>query len=288
MDDKFSEFWDAAKEIDDLSLEGYFGEDAKDLTVRRDLMDISDFFSECLEDWITDTNQYGKSEVKRLIIVFLKLYTESIQQGGQAAIDVITAFMKGFPENPETECLSSYTEFLRLNIETKSIFRELQSNNVVTIADRKTLGSALINTYSKGIELIGKILTTCILLGQISRKEDIKPMEVFTLFLWSKIKMFKQISEGKYDAIIDSIDRDIRNADAHLNIRFVPDKNSFRFKIKKGKKIKSKEVTIEKFIFEKFPVVGWITQAFVFSSMLLILAGLSPNKFRENAKKIFI
>ncbi len=189
-------------------------------------MELSDFFSACLDNWISDTNQYGKNEVKKLIIVFLKLYTEAIQQGNQLAIDVITASMKGFPENQETECLSSFTEFARLNTETNEIMHQLNTKSVVTIGDRKKIGSSLINTYSKGIELIAKILTTCILLEQISIKESIKPLEVHSLFLWAKIKKFKELSNGKYDIIVDSIDKDIRNADAHLNIRFVPDKNS--------------------------------------------------------------
>jgi hypothetical protein len=96
MDNTYHEFLDAAKEIDELALEGYFGESVKRLTISRDLMELSDFLSACLDEWINDTNQYGKNEVKKMIKVFLKLYTEAIQQGNQLTIDVITASMKNF------------------------------------------------------------------------------------------------------------------------------------------------------------------------------------------------
>jgi hypothetical protein len=163
----------------------------------------------------------------------------------------------------------------------------LNTKSDVTNGDRKKFGSSLINTYSKGIELIAKILTTCILLEQISIKESIKPLKIHTISLWEKIKKFKELSDGKYDIIVDSIDRDIRNADSHLNIRFVPNKNSFKYKVKKDKKIKTKEISIENFVLQKYPVVGWIVQSFIYSVSLLVIAGTSPDNYKTKLEEIF-
>ena len=39
-------------------------------------MDIADFLSEAIGLWIKNADQYGKEEIKGLILVFLKLYSE--------------------------------------------------------------------------------------------------------------------------------------------------------------------------------------------------------------------
>ena len=54
MQEKFPDYQEAAKEIDELSLEGFFGESAKELTLSRDVQGQAEFFSACLDDWIAD------------------------------------------------------------------------------------------------------------------------------------------------------------------------------------------------------------------------------------------
>ena len=287
MDEKFWEFWDAAQEIDSLNLEGYFGEEARYLTAKRDSMDLSDFFVECIDGWIKDTNQYGKESVKGLILVFLKLYTEAIQAGGQTAIDVLSGFLRGFPENPETECLSSFTEFVRSNIETKALIQQLKNKRHISIGDKKGLGNSLLETYRKGVELIGKILTSCILLKQIANGETIEPMKIYTKSIGKKTEQFLDLSKGKYDILIDAIDRDIRNAEAHLDIRFHPGRVTFHLKVKQGNKIKTKEISADQMMVKIFPKVGWIVQAFTYSSMLLVLCGMEPTKFKKVINQIY-
>ena len=287
MAEKFREFLDAAQEIDSLNLEGYFGEKAKSLTAKRDSMDLSDFFVECIDGWIKDTNQYGKESVKGLILVFLKLYTEAIHAGGQTAIDVLSGFLGGFPENPETECLSSFTEFARSNVETKALIQQLKNKMHLSIGDKKRLGNSILEMYRKGVELIGKILTSCILLKQIANGETIEPMNIYTKTLGKKTEQFLDLSKGKYDIFIDAIDRGIRNAEAHLDIRFHPGRGTFYLKVKQGNRIKTKEISVDQMIFKIFPKVGWIVQAFTYSSMLLVLCGTEPTKFKNVTNRIY-
>lgn len=288
MQEKFPDYKEAAKEIDELSLEGFFGESAKELTLSRDILGQAEFFSACLDDWIVDENQYGKDEVKRLIIVFIKLYTESIAEGGQKAIDAITSFIRGSAENPETECLSSFTEFIRLHVETKKLMRyPANSQTVPSLSEKKRLGSSLSNTYSKGVELISKILNACIMLLEISKGIQPNELEIYNLFLWKKIKRFKKLSDKKYGKIISSIDRDIRNAEAHLNLQFITEKGVFKYKVKDGKRIKSKEISAENFILNKYPKIGWVAQGFIYSSILLILAHLDKNLYKTKIHQIF-
>jgi hypothetical protein len=66
MQEKFPDYQEAAKEIDELSLEGFFGESVKALTLSRGVQGPSEFFSACLDDWIADKNQYGYNTPQKL------------------------------------------------------------------------------------------------------------------------------------------------------------------------------------------------------------------------------
>ncbi len=287
MSNNYSDFKEAAREIDELCLEGFFGGCAKNLTLNKDNIDQAQFFSTCLDDWVADKNQYGKNEVKQLILVFMKIYTQSIETGGQKAIDAITSFMRGSTKNPEIECLSSFTEYIRLNVETKKLMRMPNNQSAPSSSEKKRLGAAMSNTYSKGVELISKILNACIILFEISKGTQPNELEIYNLFLWKKIQLFKKLSNRKYNGIITFIDRDIRNAEAHLNLRFIPEREVFKYKVRDGKRIKNKEISAENFILHKYPSIGWVVQGFIYSASLLILARLDSNLYKSKIHQIF-
>lgn len=286
MGNNYSDFEEASREIDSLSLEGFFGENIKKLTLSREILKQSEYFAACIDDWIYDENQFGKIEVKQLILVFLKLFVNSIEVGGQKAIDTLTSFMQGTKEHPEIECLSSFTEYIRLHVETKKLMKSSRTE-IPSIATKKKLGASLTNTYSKGVELISKILNACIILLEISQGIESDEVEVYNLYLWKKIRRFKKLSDGHYNLIISYIDRDIRNAEVHLNLIFIPDRGVFRYRVRDGKRIRNKEISVEDFLFNKYPTNGWISQGFIYSSLLLILMKLDPKLCKSKIKEIF-
>ncbi|KEI00113.1 hypothetical protein [Clostridium botulinum] len=54
--------------------------------------------------------------------------------------------------------------------------------------------------------------------------------EIFSPILlpyYKKSLLFRKLSKGRYDEIIDSINRDIRNAEAHLNLKYIPSEGVF-------------------------------------------------------------
>ena len=285
--EKYTDFLEAAKESDALSLEGFFGESARELTLKREFIDQKDFFSACIDEWLSDVNQYGKDEVKKLIFLFIKLYSKAIQVSGQKAIDALSSFMIGLPENPETECLSSFTEFLRLHVETKNILKQTQGMQLNTIAAKKRLGGSISNAYSKGVELISKLLSVCITLMELAKGESPDQLETYNLFLWKKTKRFKELSAGKYNEILNSIDRDIRNAEAHLNLMYIPGRSVFKYKVKSGKKYKTKEISVENFLLNKYPRIGWVSQGFIYSAILTIIAHADSELFRYKMQQIY-
>lgn len=286
LENKYPYFIEAAKEIDVLTLEGFFGNAAKELVLSRETLEQAQFFSACLENWFLDKNQYGKDEVKKLIFLFLKLYAVSIQSGGQNAVNTITYFLTGNPENPETECLSSFTEFLRFHTEAKNYIHHIKGQITVSSSEKKRLGGALSIAYSKGVELISKLLSTCITLIEISKCLEVNESKTYSFPLWKKVKRFKELSDGNFNEIIQSIDRDIRNADAHLNLWFSSEKGVFRYKVKEGKHLKSKEISSEIFILDKYPRIGWVSQGFIYSAILLILAHLDQRLFKSKIQEV--
>lgn len=286
MGNNYSDFEEASREMDLLSLEGFFGDNAKILTLSRETLKQSEYFSACIDDWIYDENQFGKIEVKQLILVFLKLFVNSIEVGGQKSIDTLTSFIKGTKEHPEIECLSSFTEYIRLHVETKKLMKSSRTE-IPTLATKKKLGASLTNTYSKGVELISKILNACIILLEISQGIESDELAVYNLYLWKKIRRFKKLSEGHYNMIISYIDRDIRNAEVHLNLIFIPDRGVFKYRVRDGKRIRNKEISAEEFLLNKYPTNGWVAQGFIYSSLLLILMKLDPNLCKSKIRAIY-
>ena len=68
----------------------------------------------------------------------------------------------------------------------------------------------------------------------------------------------------------------------------VKDENgNFKYKVKDGKRIKSKEISAENFILNKYPTIGWVAQGFIYSSILLILAHLDRNLYKTKIHQIF-
>lgn len=286
-DEKFNDFLQAVNELDDLSLEGYFGKDVKGLVERRDTLNTTDYLVECLDNWIKDKEQFGKGKVKELMLIFFELYTNALKINGQKTIDVLTCFWKGTLDNPGIECMSSYMEFARINTELKLIFSEIQGKSNTAISDKKKMATAVITAYSKGVELIGKILISCILLEKLEQGQELKIMEIYNLTLYKKINLFQKLSNGRYGKLVNSINRSIRNADAHLNTYFVPSRSEFVFKVKKHNKIIIEKFDVPTMLMEVYPLPGWVVQAFVYSSMLLIISNDSKDRFNEMVSKIF-
>jgi len=287
MSNLFDDFLRASEEVDDLALEGFFGEEIKNLVKKRDSMSTSEYFYSCLLSWNSDESQYGKDKVKEFILLFFTLYTRSIKSNGQKTIDYLTIFWKGTKENPELECLSASTEFARLHQETLNTLKELKSKNKITISDRKRLASSIINTYSKGVEFIGKILTTCIVLEKVSKNEPFDLISIYKMTVFEKIKLFNKLSNNEFKNMTNLINRYLRNADSHLSLIFDYKMNVIILKKVKRDKIQNETIPIEKMILEIFPSNGWITQAFIYSGMLLVLSRDNQDLFNKAISEIY-
>lgn len=275
------------QEIDELCLEGFFGPQAKDLTLIRDDMDINEYLEFSLNDWIEDNEQYGKSNIIYFTYLFLLNFIDAYRDCQKEMFEILNAFFKGYPNFPELEVFSSFQQFCISFQDAKLGMIEIQKSQNPTIGEKLIYSQKITKTYEKGIELIGKILTICIIVLKLKNNQEYDPPQIEALSLYQKTKIVSELSNGKYDEIINSIDRRIRNAEAHLNIRFVPRKNVFQYKMKKGKKYQYKEISAEEFILHKFPVIAWIPRAYFNANLLLLIAYNDKNKFMNIYKRYF-
>jgi hypothetical protein len=286
LQEVFNDFLNAVDELDGLSLEGYFGEDVKRLVENRELVGVNEHLYNSLKLWIDDETQYGKEKVKEFILIFFDLYLDALKVGEQEVIDIISAFWMGTKANPELECLSAYTEFSRLFTETKLILREFPKSNVKLSQLKKAITS-IVGTYSKGVEFIGKILTICIILKKIASKETYNYYKIYNMKLFDKINLFNSDNNPNHKKLTDIINRNLRNAEAHLSLTYDYKNNHFLLKKKSGGKIVNDRITLNTMMLEIFPSVGWLTQGFVYSGILLVLAFDDKPTFIKSINEIY-
>lgn len=287
----YLEFEQAVLEMDNLINEGFFGETAKKLMLQRDQQSIDEHLYNSFIDWVNDKNQFGKKEVAHLIMIFLMLYVESFQKKNQETIDILTSVWKGTLDQPFLECMSSYTELLRTHVEFKNLIKEFGNNQTLTSSQKKKLGGSLINAYCNGVEFINKVLVRLLALLKISKGELYEITTLSEMTLYKKTELFLSLSEGHYDILITSLDRDIRNAASHLNLYYNSNENVFIIKSteNKGRKGKTRKVKFEIMILKIYPFIGWFCQAFIYSGTLFVLAHENIEMFKlcfETVNKI--
>ncbi|MGF9993247.1 hypothetical protein ABEY04_31630 [Bacillus mycoides] len=286
MSSVYEDFLNAASIMDAFSLEGFFGNDIKMLVEKRDNVDAKEYFVEILELWLQDTQQYGKENVKDFIKTFFQLYTNALNTDAQKTVDAISSFWTGTKDNPGLENLSAYFELSRLVQETKDYLDTLSRKQNRTIAERHQGAKFVSNAYSKGIEFIGKTLTTCIILQKISNKETYNFFEIDKMTVFRKVNTFNSVTNNQYQNLTSQINRSIRNADSHLSLIFNHLDSTYTLRKQTNQKVTTEKISFEKMMMEIYPVVGWYTQAFVYSGILLYLAIEDKEKFNIIVKQI--
>lgn len=284
---QYPNFIEAANELDELSLEGLFGEDTRKLVEQRELVSQTDYFVTILDEWLSETDQYGKPVVKGLMKLFIHLYIEAIQKNPGEAVEVLAAYWRGTKDNPEFEGISGYTETVRYNQEAKRIIAELEAKSERKMSEQKHAMASFITAYSKSVEYIGQILVPCIQLVKLANGVHYNTLNIMKLTLHDKVELFNRESGNKYQALTDVLNRDIRNADSHLNIRYVPNKQVIEYKKRMGAKINTYEVTVNDWFLNIYPKVGWVIQAYIYSGVLMCIGFSDKSKFIDKYKQIY-
>lgn len=179
MRDVFEDFLIAGEEIDELNNEGFFGLEAKELLMKRDEMDTSQYLYESIKIWLESNSD--KAHTKHLIKIFFRLYINSLKVNPQKVVDILDAFWHGTSDQPHIEGLSAYTEFFRLFTEAKESLNDPTLG--ISVATKRRATSNISNTYSKGVEFIGKTLVNLIAIAKVANSEE------FNMYRDSKLRL---------------------------------------------------------------------------------------------------
>jgi len=284
MMDVFEDFLIAGEEIDELNREGFFGLEAKELLIKRDAMDTSQYLYKSIKIWLESNSD--KAQTKHLIKIFFRLYINSLIVNSQKLIDILDAFWRGTSDQPHIEGMSAYVEFSRLFTEAKESLSDPTLGT--SAATKRRAASNISNTYSKGVEFISKTLVNLIAIAKVANNEEFNMYRDSKLKLFDKVKKFNKLTNNQYQDITDIINRYVRNAEAHLSLTFSTTRSKFVLRKRDNGKLVNDYITIEEMLLKLFPSVGAYAQAFVYSGSLLVIAFEDKELFKKTINEIYM
>ena len=279
----YKEFNEAADELDLLVSEGYFGEETRLLLEDRDNYEDEDYLIRILTEWHEDKNQANKNKTYEYTLIIFNLYVQAIKENQGESLELISSFKLGAKGNTAMEFMTSYTEYLRVINDSKYLAKELNADRQ-NLSKKIRYAKSISVAYSNGIEYISKTLNLLICLEKIVNKESYNFNEINKMALFEKLNLFN--SSNKYDVLLEMINRNLRNAEAHGTINFVLKTNSYKIKYQKKGKTKEKNISFQ-FLLEKLIFVGNYAQSFEFAGQLLLIGLKDQEKFVKIYNTLF-
>lgn len=280
---KHLEFNEAAEELDSLVELGFFGEEARNLLEDRGNYEDVDYFIRVLTEWHEDKNQVKKHKSYEYISIIFQLYIRAVQENPEESVKLISNFKLGPENNTAMEFMTAYTEYVRLFNDLKLLSKEV-SADPLNIPKKLRYTKMISTAYMNGIEYISKTLNLLICLEQILKKEQHNFYKINKMTLNEKILLFNK--ENKYDVLIEMIDRELRNAEAHATINYVDKIKSYKIKFRADGAILEKKVPLSDLI-EKLILVGNYIQSFEYAGQLLYIGLVDREKFIQIHTELF-
>ncbi|EAG2143608.1 hypothetical protein BED65_15570 [Listeria monocytogenes] len=283
-DDVLERFREIAEELDIYLKEGVNSEKlAKLISQRGSLTDVS-YINESLGLWLNGSEQIGKEQEAVLIMMYLDLYVEAMKGSKEETVNALNMFWLGTKEDPELEYMSAYTEYCRKKFELNKRISLIKPNSL--FSEKKQFGMEVTNTYAKGVEFIGKIFSTLNILAEVANQNNYNVYKIWRETIYQKIDRFNKITNNKYVLFSQTINRKIRNGEAHLSLSVNIRKAIVEVKIVKKHKTIKEEIPWEDFIKIDFVKIGWMIQAFVYSQILFFQAMEDKENYLTNMEKL--
>lgn len=280
---KYEEFNEAAEELDLLIESGYYGEEARRLVEDRENYDDVDYFIRVLTEWHEDKNQVNKHKTYEYLSIILKLYIQAVKENPEKSLKLIANFKLGPEDNTAMEFMTAYTDYVRVFNDTKLLAKEANADPQ-NLAKKLRYTKSISVAYMNGIEYISKTLNLLICLEKIVKKEPYNFYNINKMTLHDKILLFN--SGNKYAVLLEMIDRELRNAEAHSTINYVDKTKSYKIKHRENGKIKEKDVPLL-ILIEKLILVGNYVQSFEYAGQLLTISITDREKFNLIYNKLF-
>ncbi|MBF2565395.1 hypothetical protein IA938_01870 [Listeria welshimeri] len=256
---------------------------AKLISQRGSLTDVS-YINESLRLWLNGSEQIGKEQEAVLIMMYLDLYVEAMKGSKEETVNALNMFWLGTKEDPELEYMSAYTEYCRKKFELNKRISLIKPNS--SFSEKKQFGMEVTNTYAKGVEFIGKIFSTLNILAEVANQNNYNVYKIWRETIYQKIDRFNKITNNKYVLFSQTINRKIRNGEAHLSLSVNIRKAIVEVKIVKKHKTIKEEIPWEDFIKIDFVKICWMIQAFVYSQILFFQAMEDKENYLINMQKL--
>lgn len=233
-----------------------------------------------LENWLSrpDITQHTRTNICNYILLFMDIYYNALLKDSTLTYDVLFSYWRGTADNPEWEGASGFYEALSHRRDSQKAFNTFLEDDKKDIFMFKSVINKSLTTYSKLVEYVGKILIPCINLVKIAsdKQVNLSPYTKEYATLYNKIESFNELSKNNYTSLTSNINRSIRNAESHLNIKYVIGKGILEYKTNNGT---TETITIEEWFTNIYPEVSWIHESFIYSFILLLTPSFSKNKF---------
>nr|WP_199202556.1 hypothetical protein [Listeria seeligeri] len=105
-------FREIAEELDIYAREGTNSKIA-DLISQRGMLTDEAYINDSLGLWLNGSEQIGKKEVAKMIIMYLGLYVEAVQVNREETVKALSMFWLGTEDDRELEYMTSYSEYCR-------------------------------------------------------------------------------------------------------------------------------------------------------------------------------
>lgn len=287
MDEFYKEIYNTViEELDDFINEGVYGAEAKRLLEKRDVMPIDKYMYEGLASIFCESNNSATKATAGMTLRFLDLYTGAIPQHSQELVDTLTAFLKGTEDNPGNENMTSYITFSNADISWKN---ELRTNGKKGFNkdQKKRFAMRVLDAYSKGVELIGKIFVTLISIEKIKRNQPYNVNQISKLTLFKKMEEFNRITDNKHQILTTVVDRKIRNGYSHLDVTYSIKSEAYLVKElgEQGRKHVVK-IKFSEMITTIYPKIIIFIQGFFASGYVTVLKFSNDELLKKSLKNI--
>lgn len=168
---KNEKFEDAARELDNMTREGFFGDQSAQLLQQKDSETVEqqnyNFFIS-LYDGVLD-----KDELNKFIKKFKQLFDAALDVDQEETIQIIISSIKGTDDNPELETLTSYLGYIENHMIMKNDFNKANSENDKSNETRRRLSKTLLADFTDGYEYDMKICAFVLGLFQIINGKNV-------------------------------------------------------------------------------------------------------------------
>lgn len=267
-----------------LAKEGFFGEESKKLNRIRNSVDTPTFIYESALS-IINTKYVNNALIYDISRSLLSIYLTAMKSDAQKTVDILAEFIQGTEELPESENFTSYKNYViekgKLNNDIKKF-----SDHNLSYSEKITLGNSFAENYSSAIELISKLSTTLLRLDYLIAKKSYKFEKFLNMSTASKLNQLNQSKYNDWTFITNLIDKNIRNAESHLDFSYDPEKKLFIGKYRNPKKNKYVRIQIpfEKFLSAYTANAESIIIGFFLSAFICYLSIVDKNKANNLAE----